>query len=53
MNNSMIKKDFPILDTEVNGHKVVYFDNAATTQRPLQVLEKVNEYCLHLSLIHI
>ena len=43
----MIKKDFPILDTEVNGHKVVYFDNAATTQRPLQVLEKVNEYCLH------
>lgn len=46
MNNSMIRKDFPILDTKVNGNTVIYFDNAATTQRPKYVLDKVNEYCL-------
>ena len=34
MNTEIIRKDFPILKQEVNGHPIVYFDNAATTQRP-------------------
>ena len=33
------RKDFPILQTEVNGHPLVYFDNAATMQMPLAVME--------------
>ncbi|RTL05858.1 SufS family cysteine desulfurase [Candidatus Dependentiae bacterium] len=34
-----IKKDFPIFNRKVNGHPLVYLDNAATAQRPLQVIE--------------
>ena len=33
MNLDLIRKDFPILETQVNGHQIVYFDNGATTQR--------------------
>ena len=29
-----IRKHFPILDQEVNGHKLVYLDSAATSQKP-------------------
>jgi cysteine desulfurase / selenocysteine lyase len=39
-----IRKDFPILDQKVNKHPWVYFDNAATAQRPVQVIEKIREY---------
>lgn len=39
-----IRKDFPILDQEVNKRPWVYFDNAATSQRPLQVIEKIREF---------
>lgn len=41
-----IRKDFPILDQKVNGKPLIYFDNAATSQRPLQVIERVNEFSL-------
>lgn len=34
-----IKKDFPIFNRKVNGFPLIYLDNAATAQRPLQVLE--------------
>ena len=34
-----IRKDFPILQTEVYGHPLVYLDNGATTQKPRQVVE--------------
>jgi len=34
-----VRKDFPILDTQVYGHPLVYLDNAATTQKPHQVVE--------------
>lgn len=44
---SKIRKDFPILDQKVNGKPLIYFDNAATSQRPLQVIERLNEYSLH------
>ena len=36
-----VREDFPALAQEVNGHPLVYFDNAATTQKPRAVLEAV------------
>ncbi len=39
-----IRKDFPLLDTTVYGRKLVYLDNAATTQKPLQVLQSMEDY---------
>lgn len=39
-----IRKEFPILDQEVNGHPLVYLDNAATSQKPRQVLDAVSQY---------
>ena len=42
---SKIRKDFPILERKVHGKKpLVYFDNAATTQRPVQVLETLDDF---------
>ena len=38
-----IRKEFPALSTKVYGKDLVYFDNAATSQRPRSVLEKWNE----------
>ncbi|SFL50515.1 cysteine desulfurase [Halanaerobium salsuginis] len=38
------KRDFPILKQKINGHDLIYFDNAATTQKPESVLQAVNEY---------
>jgi len=39
-----IRDQFPILKTKVNGKSLVYLDNAATTQKPLFVLDAINEY---------
>jgi len=39
-----IRADFPILKREVNGRPLVYFDNAATSQKPQQVIDKIVEY---------
>ena len=41
-----IRKDFPILDQQVNNHPWVYFDNAATSQHPIPVVEKIQELSL-------
>jgi cysteine desulfurase/selenocysteine lyase len=41
-----IRRDFPILDQKVNNRPWIYFDNAATSQRPRQVVEKIGEYSL-------
>jgi len=41
--------DFPILDTQVYGHPLVYLDNAATTQKPQQVIEALTNYYLTLN----
>ena len=43
---SKIRKDFPILDQKVNGKPLIYFDNAATSQRPIQVIERIDEFSL-------
>ena len=39
-----IRADFPILDKKVHGKKLVYLDNAATTQKPRTVVNAVNNY---------
>ncbi|RYL93538.1 cysteine desulfurase [Sporolactobacillus sp. THM19-2] len=39
-----IRKDFPILGREVNGHPLVYLDNAATSQKPNSVIQKLVDY---------
>ena len=45
--NNMI--DFPILDTQVYNHRLVYLDNAATTQKPRAVIETLTNYYLTLN----
>ena len=49
MNINNIRNQFPILDTEVHGHRLVYLDNAATTQKPLAVIEALSDYYSHLN----
>ena len=39
-----IRKDFPILKRQVNGKPLVYFDNAATSQTPQQVIDAIVDY---------
>jgi cysteine desulfurase / selenocysteine lyase len=39
-----IRLDFPILDQRVHGHPLIYFDNAATSQKPRQVLDALRRY---------
>jgi cysteine desulfurase/selenocysteine lyase len=39
-----IRKDFPVLNREVNGKPLVYFDNAATSQTPKQVIQSIVDY---------
>jgi cysteine desulfurase/selenocysteine lyase len=42
-----IRKQFPILNQEVNKKPLVYFDNGATSQKPLSVIEAISNYYLH------
>src|SRR5436190_21456087 len=44
MNWSALRADFPILDQKVHGHPLVYFDNAATSQKPQVVLDALRHY---------
>ena len=44
MNVNEIRRQFPILDQEVNGHPLVYLDSAATSQKPLSVIQSLSEY---------
>ncbi|KXG44235.1 cysteine desulfurase [Tepidibacillus infernus] len=39
-----IRKQFPILSQDVNGHPLVYLDSAATAQKPIQVIEAIEKY---------
>ena len=39
-----IRSDFPILDQQVNGHPLIYFDNAATSQKPRTVIAKLRTF---------
>ena len=44
-----IRADFPILSRKVNGQPLVYFDNAATSQTPTQVIEVITDYYTRLN----
>ena len=44
LNINLIRKDFPILKRQVNGKPLVYFDNAATSQTPQQVIDVIVDY---------
>lgn len=44
MNAVDVRSYFPILNQEVNGNPLVYLDSAATSQKPVQVIEAVNNY---------
>ncbi|WP_059105922.1 cysteine desulfurase [Shouchella shacheensis] len=44
MNATEIKKLFPILDQNVNGNPLVYLDSSATSQKPISVIEKLDDY---------
>src|SRR5713101_5222154 len=39
-----LRNDFPILDQKVHGHPLLYFDNAATTQKPRAVIDALRHY---------
>lgn len=44
MDSKHIRSYFPILNQEVNGHPLVYLDSAATSQKPVQVIETIENY---------
>ena len=44
MIDEKIREDFPILKRKINGHPLVYLDNAATTQKPEKVIEVVSDF---------
>ena len=47
INWSELRADFPILDQQVHGQPLIYFDNAATTQKPRAVVEALRHYYEH------
>jgi cysteine desulfurase/selenocysteine lyase len=47
LDTKKIVKDFPILSREINGNKLVYLDNAATSQKPKAVIEAISHYYEH------
>ena len=39
-----VRENFPILDQNINGSKLIYFDNAASTQKPSRVIKSIKQY---------
>jgi hypothetical protein len=39
-----IREQFPILNQKINGYDLVYFDNGATSQKPLTVIESISNF---------
>ncbi len=44
MDTQAIRQDFPILKRKINGNAPIYFDNAATTQKPQQVIDAITDF---------
>jgi len=42
-----VRRDFPILQEEVNGHPLIWLDNAATTQKPQSVIDRISYFYQH------
>ncbi len=47
LNLQNIRRDFPALHQNVNERPLIYFDNAATTQKPKSVIDAVSHYYNH------
>ncbi|SHE89726.1 family 2A encapsulin nanocompartment cargo protein cysteine desulfurase [Chryseobacterium sp. OV279] len=47
LNIDLIKKDFPILRERINGKPLIWLDNAATTQKPQQVIDRISYFYEH------
>ena len=47
LNIHRIRKDFPILGRKIRDKPLVYFDNAATTQKPLSVIDAIRDYYMN------
>jgi len=47
LSTDSIKRNFPILSREIGGKKLVYLDNAATSQKPFSVVEAISSYYLN------
>lgn len=47
LNNEAIRAAFPILQRQVSGYDLVYFDNAASSQKPIEVLDAIRNYYSH------
>jgi len=47
LNVNRIRKDFPILSRKIKDRPLVYFDNAATTQKPLSVIDAIRDYYMN------
>jgi len=43
----VIKRDFPILQERINGHPLIWLDNAATTQKPNAVIDRISSFYRH------
>ncbi|HVP93487.1 MAG TPA: aminotransferase class V-fold PLP-dependent enzyme, partial [Acidobacteriota bacterium] len=53
LNPYRIREDFPILKRKINNYPLIYFDNAATSQKPKQVIEAIkNFYENHNANVH-
>ena len=46
-NADLVRKDFPILNEQVNGRPLIWFDNAATTQKPQAVIDRLAYFYAH------
>ncbi len=44
LNPDEIKKNFPIFNQKINGNRLVYLDNGATTQKPIEVIDAMSNY---------
>ena len=44
INVRKVREDFPILSRKINNHPLIYFDNAATSQTPQQVIDVISDY---------
>ena len=47
LNVEKVRADFPVLHQDVNGKQLVYFDNAASTQKPKVVIDRISDYYSH------
>ncbi len=47
MDIQKIRKDFPQLEKKINGERLIYFDNAATSLRPIQVVDEITRFYTH------